>query len=480
MDPIEALAKALYPALAAQAADKGVGWKHDASGTPISSGYSHGPGGQLTFPGVDPALFHTIVGNRGIIGQLPAVPSVLTNPTFYVITGVRDVTGSEKDTVCEDAPVAGLMKGGKITSVFGRYERSTPELELNRLGQRNDRADPMDLSLVGSPMAATGPFSNGPGNPNVPGDMLTNEISRKMWELGISFHRLLATQLWTGDPANNSAGEGYKEMTGFEQLVITGHVDAETNLSLPSLDADLVSFAYANVADSGSALVDALAYMYMTRKDLAERTGMTPVRWVFAMRQELFWEITKIWPCSYLSYQCNLTGNAQLQINAADQVRMRDELRAGKYLMINGDRIEVVIDDGIPFTTNTTDANVTSGCFASDIYLIPMSVTGGRAVTFLEYADYSNASLSDAFALGDGGVRVLGPWLVAFARKIWCVKWQAKIEPRLIMRTPWLSGRLQNVMFCPTENARQPFPSDPYFTNGGESSRPGPSFYTPW
>lgn len=483
MDPIEALAKALYPALAKEASGLGVGWRHDASGTPISTGYSHGPQGMLTFPGVDPQVFTTVVGNRGILGELRAVPSVYTNPTFYVITGVQDESGSEKTAVCDDPPTAGLMKGGLVTAPFGRFERQTPELELNRLGQRNDRADPLDLRMVGSPIDQGGPFSQGAMSPSTPGDLLTNEVSRKFWELNVSLHRLISTKLWTGNPANNTAGGGYKEFPGFDNLIITGHVDAETNTSLPSLDSDVVSFGNNRVDSNGTLLVDRLAYMYMTRKDLAERSGLAPVRWVFAMRPELFWEVTKIFPCSYLTYACNLTGsNQQVTINAADQVRMRDDMRAGKYLMINGERIDVVLDDGIAFLDGNEMGTSTAprGCFSSSIYLIPMSVLGGQAVTFLEYFDYTNPSLSEALQLGDGGVRVEGPWLVGVARKSWCVKWHVKLEPRLIMRTPWLAGKLQNVVYCPTENARQPFPDDPYFVNGGRTSRSGPSYFDPW
>ncbi|KKK52810.1 hypothetical protein LCGC14_3101160, partial [marine sediment metagenome] len=179
---LELLAKELGPELIAQASRQyGIGAKHDASGTPIAVGYSHGPGGNFSFPGVDPALFHTAVGNMGILGRLPATPSVFTDPTFSILTGVQDITGNEKDTVCEDAPTAGLIKSCMLTSVFGRYERSTLEIELNRLGQRNDLADPMDLTLVGSPIHQSGIFASGPQSPATPADLLTNEVARKFW-----------------------------------------------------------------------------------------------------------------------------------------------------------------------------------------------------------------------------------------------------------------------------------------------------------
>lgn len=470
---IDALAKAI----AEIAGGGAMGFKHDATGTPATNVFSHGPLGNLTFPGVDPTLFTTAVGNIGILSSLPATPTVFTNPLYAVLTGVKGDTGAEKSAVCDVAPVAGLMKAGMITAPYGRYERSTPEMELNRLGLRNDRADPLDLALVGSPIGDGGPFG-GMSDPSAPGDILTNEIARKFWELSLSFHRLLSHQLWTGDPANNSAAGGYKEIAGFDQLIVTGYVDAETNISLPSIDADVQNFGNVHIDSAGTTLVNALSYLYMTRRDLAMRTGMLPVRWVFAMRPELFWEVTKVWPCSYLSYMCNtgLGSNVTTQINAADQVKMRDELRQGRYLIINGDRIEVVLDDGITADNGTNQL----GCKRSNIYLIPMSVVGGRAVTFLEYMDYTNPSIDSALAQLDQGVRRDGSFLVSVSRTIWCVKWQAKVEPRLVMRTPWLSGVLKNIVYCPTEDTRSPFPENAYFVDGGKTQRVGPSYYAPW
>lgn len=477
---LEGLAELLAPIMDKQKAER-YGVKHDASGTPIAAGYAHGPGGILSFPGTDPEVFHTVVGNMGILGSLPTKASLFTNPTYSIITGVQGDSGSEKAEVCDDAPVAGLKKVCIVTSVFGRYERATQELELNRLGQRNDRADPMDLRLVGSPIHQSGVFATGPQSPATPADLFSNEVVQKLWERNISMHRLLSQQLWIGDPANNSGGGGYKELTGFDQLINTGYVDAETGSVCPSVDSDLKDFNYGriDIAGQGDALVDAISNMYRFVRNLAMRTGVLPVRWVLVMRDTAFWEITKIWPCSYLTYRCEVQGNERVVVNAADQVRMRDEMRAGHYLLIDGERIDVILDDGINEDTPTTNANVTEGCFASDIYLIPMSVVGGRAVTFLEYFDYTNPSISTA--LGNLVLaKVEGAFLTWVRQTNQCVVWQTKVEPRLVMRTPWLAGRLQNVQYCTPQHPREPFPDDPYFVDGGRTSRPGPSLFAHW
>lgn len=480
---LEQFAASLYPLLERQKArNYGVGYKHDASGTPISVGYSHGPGGLLTFPGVDNTVFHTVMGNQSILGQLPAVPSVYTDPTYFTITGVLGDTGNEKDGVCDDAPTAGLMKGCLVTSVFGRYERATPELEVNRLGQRNDRADPLDLALVGSPISSAGIFNSGSHSAQAPGDVFTNEVSRKFWEMNMSLWRLFSHQIWEGTPANNSGAGGYKELTGLSTIVNTGHVDAETNVPCPAMDSYVKSFGHGRIDASGSQIVAALTNMYHQLYTRAEGMGMLPVRWVLAMRPQMFYELTSIWPCSYLSYRCAVSPGfvspMQGVVDARDARQMVDDMRSGQYLLIDGQRIDVVLDHGIPeLNGNNSGGNFPAGCFESDIYFLPMSVVGGRSVLFMEYFDYGNPSAQSAINnmwLG----RVDGPFLVWPRQTNTCIVWQTKVEPRLVLRTPWLAGRLQNVVTCPIDSERSPFPESPYFSDGGRTSRSGPSFFT--
>ena len=481
---VKDLASALLPELQQQIGRQyGVGYKHDSPGNPITVGYVHGPGGLLTFPGVDNAIFHTVMGNRSIIGQLPATPSMFAQPTYYTITGVQGDSGSEAAENCDPSPTAGLKKACLTVSVFGRYKRQTPEMELNRLGLRNDRADPMDLTLVGSPIHGSGLFTTGIANPATPGDLLINEVSQKFWELAVSVHRLLSIEIWQGNPANDAGELGSRrQMTGLATLVNTGYVDAETNQSCPSMDSYVRNFSYGRVDTAAAAdnIIAAITDMYYQVRDRAVRTGVMPVRWAFAMRPQLFYELTAIWPCSYLSFRC-ITGNPNATefIDAQDAVRFRDEMRAGSYLLIDGERVPVLQDDGIPEATNTTNANVPSGCFGTDIYLLPFSVVGGRSVLFMEYMQYQNPALQDALGNMVLG-RVDGAFLIVPVQTRQCFQFEVKVEPRMVLRTPWLAARLQNVVYCPIQHLRDTFPADPYHVDGGRTTRAGPSFYTLW
>lgn len=479
-DILTLLAEALGPVMEQQKGRRfglSLAEKHNAAAGVPGAVYSHGPGGMLTFPGIDPVVFNASMGAISIMSEIPVMPSQYANPTYYTLTGVDDVTGAEMSAVCDNAPVAGLMRGCMTTSVFGRYERATPKLEIPRLGLLVDRADPMDIRLIGSPIGDSGPFAS-VGGTAAPGDVLTNEVTRKFWERNIAMHRLLAKQFWVGNPSNNAGGGGYKEMTGLQLLVNTGYVDAETGSTCPAMDSYIVNNNYARIGASNSSLVGILTDAVYQLSRRAERAGVAPVRWMMAMRAQMFYELTNVWPCSYLTMGCNTDG--LLRLDAQDAVRFRDEMRAGKYLLIDGQRIDVILDDGIPEKSgNDSGGSFPNGCFSSDIYILPMSIVGGQSTLFMEYLQYSNPAVEDALGKMVLG-RIEGAWITWPRQTNMCVEWQSRIEPRLVLRTPWLASRIQNVVYCPTAHEPEPFPGDPYFGSGGASSRQGPSYHNLW
>jgi hypothetical protein len=108
-----------------------------------------------------------------------------------------------------------------------------------------------------------------------------------------------------------------------------------------------------------------------------------------------------------------------------------------------------------------------------------MSVVGGRSTTFLEFFQYTNPAITTALGNMILG-RVEGAFITWPVQTRGCLQWESKIEPRLVLRTPWLAARLQNVVYCPVQHVRDAFPDDPYFTDGGRTSRPGPSYYNIW
>lgn len=480
---------ALVDALAERLNSKGIDprFKHTTpSGTP-NTVYLTGPGSLFGVSGLERDLISTRVQPQGLAGRLPAAPTTDMNPLFGYVTGFQDVSGSVKDGVCDDPEEAGAIKGCIQTAQFGRYEFMTSEMEINRIGQRTNRGEFLDLRLLNDPLLQS---NGGILQQNIGGNFtLTREVLMRMVEVGVAFENRLSRQLYTGNPVNNSAGGGYKEHPGLDILIGTNKVDALTGVECPSLDSDIKQFNYGKVDEvsEGTDIVEVVSYLFRTLRHNASSMNMGAVNWVITMRPELFWEITAVWPCSYMTYRCvfrDADGQQRLNVDAGDMIAMRDDMRDGNYLLIDGVKVPVILDDAIVEEGSGDNGAIDAGCFASDIYIIPLTVRGGLASTYYQYYDY-NAGTMQAVADGrlsddfwtDGG-RFL--WHKKPPTN-WCVQWLAKIEPRIVLLTPHLAGRIQNVQYCPLQHTRTPFPGAPYNFDGGVSTaRPGPSLFSDW
>lgn len=460
-------------------------YKHTTpTGTP-STPYMHGQNGLFGVSGLERDVISTVLQARGLASMLPVRGTIDTSPLFPYITGFLSSTGDVADGVCDDGPVAGAIKNCIQTAQFGRYTYRTRELELNRLGQRVNRGEFLDLRVLNSPLferASNLVAPNVPGNPE-----LVRDVLERFMELGIDFQNTFMRQLYTGNPANNSAGGGYREFPGLDILIGTNKVDALTGQACPSLYSDIKDFNYAKV-DGDTSLLNVLSYMMHFLKHTGSRTNMNPVEWVFVMRPALFWEITAIWACAYLTYRCSVKDSVDIDpvpsVDVADAIRLRDDMRNGSYLLIDGVRYPVIEDDGIVEETAGDNANIDEGCFASDIYVIPLSVRGGLQVTYWEYLDYSRGAMIGA---ADGNYSPGDFWtdggIYLWHKKPplnWCVQWTAKTEPRVLLLTPHLAGRVTNVQYCPLQHPRDSIKDDPYFIDGGVTSRTGSTFYSDW
>lgn len=465
----------------------GFGSKHTSpTGTPTTN-YMTGPGGIFGVSGLERDVIATRVAPRGLASTLPALPSIRTNPLYAYLTGFQANTGTNPNGVCDDPMQAGPTKSCIQTAQFGRYSFLTKELEINRIGQQIDRGEFLDIRLLNDPLlrGADGllNIATVPQNPS-----LRAEVLMGMLEVGVAFQNLLIQQVYRGNPANNTAGGGYQEFPGLDILIGTDKVDALTGINCPSLDSDIKNFNYGLVdqVSSGTDIVEVITFMYRILRHNADSMGFSPTTWAITMRRELFWEITAIWPCSYLTYRCSFrdaTGQERVVVDAGDQIALRDAMRAGSYLLIEGVQIPVIVDDGIDEETDADNVNILAGQFASDIYFIPMTILGGRPVTFWEFFDYSQGPIQatadarvQAYYWTDGG-RFL--WHTQPPRN-WCIRLLSKIEPRIILLTPHLAGRVQNVRYAPLQHSRDPFPADPYFVDGGQTSRTGPSLFSDW
>ncbi|MFW6031146.1 MAG: hypothetical protein ACOC9T_01025 [Myxococcota bacterium] len=451
---------------------KATGQKHDVSGAPTTTGFAHGPGGTFSFPGVDRTVLSTLVGTRpGVLSQIPTRLSQFVHPVYQVLTGVEEGGGAFPTDECSDPGFTpGSTKAGLLTSVFGHYRFSTQVFNVTRFGELNDRADPVDLQLLGDPMGENpfGPLTD----PSTPAGVLQNEATKRLWELAIRAHRRLSQDIWTGQPS----ADDFRPMTGLETIINTGKVDAETGAALPSVDPQITDFDYTRIDEEPDEIVDAIVYEMRFTNDLAARTGVNQ-RGALFMREELFYELTKVWPCAYMTDNCVIdqAGGHRQTVDASDQIQMRDDMRRGRFLLVDGQQIPVIFDDGI---TEETDAEseVTDDCFASDIYWMPLGVNG-FATLFMDAFDMGNEHISALLGqMPNANLQVSGNryWLMHQNQEWTCVElgWDGRF--RVVQRAPWLSWRIQNVQYCPRKHIRTPYPGDDNYVDGGVVERTAP------
>ncbi|MBD3260876.1 MAG: hypothetical protein GF334_04235 [Candidatus Altiarchaeales archaeon] len=451
------------------------------SGTPDAQ-LIFGPNGIFSNFGLEDVVVNASISPKGIAGRIPAMPTVYLNPIYPFITGFESDGGDEVDGVCDDAP-GGVIETCHTTAQFGRIARGSKEMEINEMMQILNRRLSTDLRLMGDVIGEGHPLMS---SETTPQNWLTSVMLTQLVIIGIQFQRWLVPKLWTGDPTNNSGGGGYKEFPGLDILISTGKVDAFTGVACSALDSDIKDFNFNSVDSSSPSLLTYMSYMDYYLRHIASRTGLDPVEWVIAMRPELFFEITAVWPCQYLTYRCgeDSSGGSLNVINDDNNVSMRDEMRNGNFLWVNGRRLPVVTDDGIFEDNAATNANLIPGEFASDIYFLPVRASN-MPVLYWEHLDYSQA-MADVGRMGsfDTSTRF---WSTDGGRYMWtaqslnyCFKIQGKMEPRLVLRTPHLAGRIQNVKYSPLQHLRSWDEDSPYFYKGGKEEYTDPTFYSEW
>lgn len=449
------------------------------TGTPNAQ-YPHGAGGLFSQAGIDDVVINASLVPRGLESELPVFPTVYTDPITAYITGFESDGSSEPSGVCENCP-GGVVETCHQVATFGRICRESQEIEINRVFQMLNRGETTPLRVLGSVL---GPGAFVPDSTDTEGwvNLVTQTA---MTIVGVEFQRSIIPMVWTGNPANNTAGGGYKEFPGLDIQISTGKVDAVTGVACGALDSDVKDFNY-NIVDAANPdIVEYVSMMEFYLRHIADRTGMSPVEWVLVGRPELFFELSAIWPCRYLTHRCTVIDTAHIdtvpQVDSADAIAMRDAMRNGNYLTVNGRNIRFIQDDGIYEENSTTSAELAAGEFASDLYFVPLTARG-MPVTYMEHLDYRKANPDIAMLnnMQNFWSTDQGRFMWNLQQQAWCYVVMGKVEPRVILKTPQIAGRIQNIKYSPLQHLRSPFDDSPYFAKGGNEEYPGPSWYTQW
>lgn len=458
--------------------------------------YGHGPG--LFTPPMDPNVMNAMQLPQGGLEQtLPEVPTNYEMPLYGIITGQAastDTTPPADD--CGDWGEAGYVQLCRQYQVLGTEGISSRTIDLLRMGRFVDRADFADYSLIGDPFENANDGSNFDGLPGTvnPNDFMKNEFAKVMRELEVEATRRFIPDFWTAAPTNAADAFHTAWTRGMQLQINTGYRDAILGTTCDAADAKVYNFATASLAGNnistqagaGSYLVDLIADIVFTMDQKDIETGMGPVDRVFVMSRELFREVTAVWPCSYLTNRCLTASSANPNmVEATEQVRMREEMRAGKFLWVDGQQIPVIIDPTVPQTQGTGAAG--AGTFTSDIWYVARKVRGGFPVLFKRFFNFNGpgAARDVIGAMGNLAFGMTtspnGKYLFVLDKVGNCFKMKATRRRGLVCRTPYLNARITNVAAKPRVVSDNWNPAGPsFYVDGGTSVMAGgPSYYTP-
>lgn len=420
-------------------------------------------GGLFTRPGVRPDVFSAIPAVvTGLLAMLWAGVTDEVTPEYDIITGQFAGDGTNPTSFCGTAPTAGDMKVGTHRSQFGEFFMSTEKITLNKAGGRVNTGD-MDRTLINQIAGMHPLMPDILGNPNI-----NSEAGLAIYRFIIHALRVWSRTMFSGNLTLSNANTeiGFiKEFDGLDRLIKTGYIDLESGNAIPAADSIIEDFASVDATNPANDIVGLIANMDYRLMDLARRTGLDPLNYGLAMRPDLFFALTAVWPCSYLTNNCGVesTTTGRVVVNGSEQVQMRDAMRNGNFLWVNGKMVPVFLEDGVE--------QIVEGLgFDTTIYFVPL-FAGGRKVTYMEGFNQENTRISEFrnmaginnYRTSNGGL-----WALTNQQTGFCYEVLFAAQPRLVMRTPFLAGRIENVNYHLSYGySRSPYPDEPYFVNGG-------------
>jgi hypothetical protein len=440
-----------------------------ATGTPFH-GPLHGNTAQFGIfsnPGVRPERWSTLARPWSLASILTPVQSVYWQEKLEIMTGQTAGAGDNASNWCDDPPTPGENKVCQQIFSWGDFYMKGKLNVLPYIGQLRDRAD------VPAEIINAGPS----GNPYMPDLMyqLTDtqsQVRKEIYNIGIEFERGFDVMLVQGNAAATIGQRGwFNDFTGLDLQIKTGYTDAVSGLACSAMDSAVETFGgnISGTSTDGTTrnIVQMLGDLYYGLTQRASKFGMSGTRWVIVMREELFKSFVDQYSCLYNLYSCS---GSQYEENNIDQMttnQLRLQMYNGRYLLINGVAVPVVFTEGIAQTTPAANT------FESDMYIVPVNYAG-RSLLNLEYFPMSNQYLTE-FSNAMGGIdRTVmnnGMWLASVEETAMCKELHFGTRMRLILETPFLAGRIDNLQYSFNAPIRNALPGASFYSNGGITYR---------
>jgi len=445
----------------------------------------HGYNALFNQYGIEPGVMQTIIMPLGLERTLQEMGhvqmSMYLNPIFEILTGQTAGSGDEPDGPCdEDVPIPGDLKVCNQTYPFGEFTMKTKPFRVDNAGQLLNRSEILDLRLLNNPFADAAQIVPA-GDTN----FFRNTLAKAVVELTTEFSRRYARVPITGNITNASyvdSGVYGSVYNGLDVLVNTGYADAFSHIACPAADPTVVAGGSLIIQNNAGTVVRRYVENYRAVKYLAEQLMVNDVELAFMMRYQKFLALTEVWPCAYETYRCTTAApNANsvvIDVSASDNQAMRKEMRDGHYLLIDGEKVPVIIDTTMPET------NIGGGNFLSDTYLLPLkSKTLGGQLLYMDYFNYrgpfgmqsiiSQLGPQDEYRVSpDGRFAIFFMGGTAFCKQV-----MIRTRKRLILRAPFLAVKIEDEAYAVYIHEREWDPAGSFYVDGGQTSFAGNTVY---
>lgn len=451
----------------------GAGAKHDTSSATPSAQALHGPFpgdntkfGPFSGAGVRPGMIGTLARANTIMRAIPFRQSLNYNELYEIMTGVTDATGTNSTSACATAPKAGDLKVMRQVMNFGIIQMGTKVDDVTQAGMRKDYAD-VDRMLWNT---AVGESPLIPQVPGVDGDgLLQSRLRSSFYTLGVGIERAASQVAWVGSAGteDNTYLGVARQWAGLENQVKTGYTDSVTGLAAQAVDSAIFNFNAA-ITGASSAFVTSLTDLVYSLIARAEALQIPDVRWALVMRPELFREAAKQVAADLPTYVSGGASTSPMNREGEAVYRNFVSMFNNNYLTIEGQNIEVILDNTIPRQT------LGNNSYKSNIYMLPLSGLG-QSLLYAQYFDMGNPvaeELVNGFGI-EGESRVVNGGLYRVFKRVTkgCVEYDVFARLRVILEAPFLAGRLDNVWYTSSIKGRDPIPGMSYAVNGGVTYR---------
>lgn len=452
-----------------------VGQKHDPASTVTNWVGAHGPGGLFSRPGIRPDMFSTVPRPIGLTDMIRLIGSPMINERYAILTGVTATEGTRAVDICSEGPTPGKLKVCHQNIPFGEMKIDTPTLRDSNLGQRIDYSDlnrnVLNLENVGSPMLPAVLNSN-----NVDSDE-----GKVIYETYLAIEKSITRADINGVAGTVGTPPGEAlfaadylpwiiQYDGLGRLIRTGYADQPTGVACAAADSVVVTHNALVSANgtNGQSFISNVVNAIRSIVVRAQRIGMGDFDYAILMHPNAAWAIYDQWACNYNTDRCTGAAGNEVIRYATDVVQFRDAMRNGNYLLTDGRTVPVIFSDGMQWdgTANNT--------FNTDIFVIPLQWRG-RPLLYRQFFPLNNSARMGFNAIGPNPLsRVINNGLYEVGQRTtngMCTKFEFYSKTRLILDTPFLAARINDVQVTYNISGNDVFPGMSSYRDGGQSTQ---------